>query len=109
MTLDIRATGNPDRFDLFDSDDRIGEIRPDELADWEIAEGTTPLWQVTIWSAMGTGREWHESGDTLEEAKGHAPDLYEEFLAERRELSKGSSNGRTTSVAMGGQRGWRRR
>lgn len=103
MTLDIRSTDNPDRLDLFDGDERIGEIHPDELADWEVAEGTTPLWIITIWSAMGTGKEWDGSGDTLEEVKGYAPELYEEFRAERRELSKGSRPS-TISTPMGGQR-----
>jgi hypothetical protein len=109
MTLEIRESGEPERYDIYDGDDRIGEIRRGELTDEDIAEGEAPYWEVTMWSAMGTGKEWSTYDDSFEEIKKSAREFYEEFLAERRELSKGSRIWTTGSIPMGGRPGWKRR
>jgi hypothetical protein len=109
MTLEIRSTDDPERFDLFDGDDRIGEIHPEELSEREVADGEVPSWEFTIWSVMGTGKVWAGYAATLEEVQEYAREEYQEFLAERRELSKGSRIWTTGSIPMGGKPGWRRR
>lgn len=106
MSLNIRSTEDCERFDLFEGDERIGEIARDELSEVELAEldeGEEPLWLATIWSATGTGATWSVETETYEEAAACVPELYEDFLAERRELSKGARSGKTISVPMGGQ------
>ncbi len=109
MTLEIRPTGDPDRFDLYDGDERMGEIRNVPLDEEGVALGEPPDWDVVLWSAMGTGKEWHADGESLDEVRQYAHQLYEQFAAERRELSKGSRIWTTGSVPMGGKPGWRRR
>ena len=109
MTLDIRATDDPDRFGLHDGDDKIGEIRNEPLDEEGIELGEPPDWTVLIWSVMGTGKEWRAGGESYDEVEGYALELYEEFAAERRELSKGSRIWTTGGIPMGGKAGWRRR
>jgi hypothetical protein len=109
MTLEFRTTDEPDRFDLYDGDERIGVVHPEKLSDREVADGETPCWEFTIWSVMGTGKEWHGYADTFEEIQEYALEEYEGFRAERRELSKGSRTWTTGSIPMGGKPGWRRR
>ncbi len=58
---------------------------------------------------MGTGKTWWADGESLNEVKQYAQEMYEEFAAERRERSKGSRIWTTGSVPMGGKPGWRRR
>ncbi|MFF7308194.1 hypothetical protein [Streptomyces sp. NPDC008137] len=111
MTLEIRTTGDPNCFDLYDdvTDERIGEIvnPPD---DWSDAPADSPpYWTAEIWSQMGTGKTWTGESESFDEIKQHALEMYEEFAAERRELSKGSRTWTTGSVPMGGKPGWRRR
>lgn len=108
MTLEIRTTDDPKRQTLHDGDEWIGEILED-LDDEGIALGEDPIWSVTVWSVMGTGKQWHAEGESREDAEEGARELYEEFVAERRELSKGSRIWTTGSVPMGGKPGWRRR
>ncbi|WP_329472783.1 hypothetical protein OIE75_29970 [Streptomyces sp. NBC_01723] len=109
MTLEIRPADEPERFDLYDGDDRIGEIRRGELTEEDTAEGEPPYWEFTIWSVMGTGKEWGGHSQSYDEVVEWAREEYEEFLAERRELSKGSATWTTSSIPMGGKPGWRRR
>ncbi|WP_420032199.1 hypothetical protein ACN2WE_04895 [Streptomyces sp. cg28] len=100
MTLEFRPTGKPHCFDLFEEEEVIGEVAytAPELDDDD------PYWCVTIWSAMGTGREWHADWmESHEEAAEYAESLYRERVAERRELSKGARPP-TISTPMGGQR-----
>lgn len=108
MSLDIRATEDPERFRIYAEDEWVGEIRQGFHTEEDIAEGDLPDWDVEIWSVMGTSKKWKDFGQSFEEAKEAAEELYAECVAERRELSKGA-NRRTTSIPMGGQRGWRRR
>ncbi|MGW9399373.1 hypothetical protein [Streptomyces sp. NPDC055642] len=103
MTLDIRPTDKPDRFDLYDGDDRIGEISPGELTEEDVAADEDPYWEVVIWSAMGTGKEWRSDAPSIDGARDCASECYQEFAAERRELSRGSRPP-TVSTPMGGQR-----
>ncbi|MGW6218354.1 hypothetical protein ACWF8U_00600 [Streptomyces olivaceus] len=102
MTLEIRPADEPERFDLYDGDDRIGEIRRGELTEEDVAEGESPYWEFTMWSVMGTGKEWRGDAGTLDEIKEYAREDHQEFVAERRELSKGTRRN-TISVPMGGQ------
>ena len=109
MSLENRPTDAPDRFDLNDADDRIGEIYPGELTEEDGAAGETPYWEFVVWSVLGTGKEWRGDSPTVDEAHECARVFYQEFLAERRELSKGSRTWTTGSIPMGGKPGWRRR
>ena len=109
MSLEIRETEAPNHFKLYDGEDWIGEIKNVPLDEEGVALGEPPIWDVEIWSIMGTGKTWSESGESLEEAKRYVQELYEEFAAERRELSKGSRMWTTGSVPLGGKPGWRRR
>ena len=109
MTLEIRPTGNPAHFDLYDGDEKIGEIVNTPLDEEGIELGEPPIWGVTMWSLMGTGKEWDADETSYEAAEQAARVLYEEFCAERRELSRGARPWITGSVPMGGKPGWRRR
>jgi hypothetical protein len=109
MSLEIRETSNPDHLKLYDGDDWIGEIKNVPLDEEGVALGEPPDWNVEIWSVMGAGKTWRADGESLTEIKQYAQELYEEFAAERRELSKGSRIWTTGSVPMGGKPGWRRR
>ena len=109
MTLEIRPTGDSARFDLYSNDEKMGEIVNEALDEEGIALGEPPIWGVEIWSVMGTGKEWHASAESFGQCKEYAQELYEEFAAERRELSKGSRIWTTGSVPLGGKPGWRRR
>lgn len=109
MPLEIRPTDDADRLNLYDGDEWIGEIRDEPLDEECIAAGDPPCWTVKIWSLMGTAKEWHADGESLDEAKRDAHELYKEFVAERRELSKGSRIWTTGSIPTGGKPGWRRR
>ncbi|CAL9666046.1 hypothetical protein SUDANB1_07217 [Streptomyces sp. enrichment culture] len=108
MTLDIRPTDDPEHFDLYEEDQKIGEI----VTDLDIEDGvlmSPPLWCAEIWSQMGTGKTFTADSESLDEVKQYARELYDEMAAERRELSKGSRIWTTGSVPMGGKPGWRRR
>jgi hypothetical protein len=111
MTLEIRPTDDPNRFDLYDdiSEDKIGEIICQPADENDPEDDGLPYWSVEIWSLMGTGKTWTGDPDDFEQAKQYAREMYEEFTAERRELSKGSRMWTTGSVPMGGKPGWRRR
>jgi hypothetical protein len=108
VTLDIRPTGDPDRFDLYDGDDKIGELVNEPEEDVDPADDP-PYWTAELWSQMGTGKKWQAGGEDFDEVKRFVYEMYEEFAAERRELSKGSRIRTTGSVPMGGKPGWRRR
>lgn len=104
MTLDIRATSDPKHFDLYEGDQKIGELvnHPDTDEDGTVHEDS-PWWCVQVWSQMGTGKTFDGDTGSFEEAKQYAHELYDEMAAERRELKKGSRP-RTISTPMGGQR-----
>ncbi|MBL3664562.1 hypothetical protein JL475_00680 [Streptomyces sp. M2CJ-2] len=104
MTLDIRPTADPDHFDLYEDDQKIGEIvnHPDEEEDGTIIEDA-PYWHAQVWSQMGTGKTFEGESESFDEVKQYAHEVYEEMAAERRELRKGSRP-RTISTPMGGQR-----
>lgn len=104
MTLEIRPTDDDARFDLYDGDERMGEIRNVPLDEEGVALGEPPDWVATLWSQMGTGKTWSAEGESFDEAKRHAHELHEEFVAERRELSKGSRIWTVGSIPMGGQK-----
>lgn len=103
MTLDIRPTNNPNRFRLYEGEDWIGEV-VNEIEDENGAvHDDDPYWCAKVWSQMGTGKTWSAEGaSSPEEIKEWARELYDEMVAERRELSKGRP--RTISTPMGGQR-----
>jgi len=109
VTLDIRPTGDPNRFDLYDADAKIGEILCDPPDENDPTDTEPPYWSAELWSQMGTGKEWSATGESYDEVEGYALELYDEFAAERRELSKGSHIWTTGSIPMGGKPGWRRR
>lgn len=109
MSLDIRATEDPERFRISAEGEWVGEIRQGFQTDDDIAEGDPPDWHVEIWSVMGTGKKWTYIGSSIEEAREVAEELYAECDAERRELSKGARIWTIGSIPMGGQKGWRRR
>ncbi|MEV4970547.1 hypothetical protein [Streptomyces scopuliridis] len=97
MTMDVRATSNPNRFDLYEDDQLIGEINGVVVDD-------EPYWCAKVWSQMGTGKEWGaDDASSFDEIKEWARELYDEMVAERRELMKGSRPP-TISTPMGGQR-----
>jgi len=108
VSLEIRETDDPDHLKLYDGEDWIGEIENVPLDEEGIALGEPPDWNVELWSQMGTGKKWTASGESYDEVEGYALEMYEELVAERRELSKGSV-WTTGSVPMGGKPGWRRR
>lgn len=105
MSLEIRPTETPQRFDLFEHDERIGEIKFAPSFDeygWTVPD----QWEVEVWSLMGTGKTWKDSLDTLEEASEEARSFYTEFVAERRRVNSPGRGpaARVISVPMGGQR-----
>lgn len=103
MTLEIRAAAAPHSFDLFERDERIGEIRfvPAYV---DYGDLIPDQWEVEVWSLMGTGKTWGTSVDTADEATAEAHECYTEFVAERRTINQGPSRVRTVSTPMGGQR-----
>lgn len=103
MTLDIRPTDDPNRFDLHEEDQKIGEIVNElDIEDGVVVDGA-PYWCAEVWSQMGTGRAWSGSSESFDEIKEWARELYGEMVAERRELNRGARP-RTVSTPMGGQR-----
>lgn len=109
MTLEIRPTDVPYRFDLYEEDEKIGEIVDEPGDEDDAPEDEPPFWTAQIWSAMGTRKTWTADSEDFDEIKQYAHELYEDFRAERRELSKGSRIWTTGSIPMGGKPGWRRR
>jgi hypothetical protein len=111
VTLEIRPTDDPNHFHLYDdvTGERIGELANPPDDDDDAPEDDPPYWTAEIWSQMGTGKTWNASSESFDEIKQYAREIYEEFAAERRELSKGSRIWTTGSVPMGGKPGWRRR
>lgn len=104
MTLDIRATDDPNRFDLYEGDQIIGEIVNEVTDENGVVVDDEPWWRAEVWSQMGTGKHWDADGaSSLDEIKEWARELYDEMVAERRELRKGSRPP-TISTPMGGQR-----
>ncbi len=82
MTLEIRPTGDPNEFDIYENGERIGEIGcappdPDDPADTD-----PPLWTAIIWSAMGSGKTWSVDGESYEQIEQYAREIYEEFAAD---------------------------
>lgn len=107
MTLEIRATDNPQHFDLFDATGRLGEIAYVPETEPDAWGGVDPAcWRTTLWSMTGSGKEWGDEAPTLEEAKEIAHTEYPELVAERREANKPGPGPRPTTVStpMGGQR-----
>ena len=103
ITLDIRPTGDPNRFDLYEGDEKIGEIINEPDIEDGVVVDDTPFWSAEVWSQMGTGKTWEGSSESFDEAKVYAQEMYNEMVGERRELSKGGRP-RTISTPMGGQR-----
>jgi hypothetical protein len=110
VTLDIRPTDDPDRFDLYENDDRIGEIVNEPLDEEGVALGEPPFWTLQLWSLMGTRKEWHANGESLDEVKQYAHEMYKEFVAERRQVNQPGPGPRVRliSTPTGGQRRPRR-
>ncbi|WP_392971229.1 hypothetical protein [Streptomyces sp. LN245] len=103
MTLEIRPAAAPQSFDLFEDNEKIGEIRyVPAFEEW--GELCPEQWEVEVWSLMGTGKVWKDSVDTGEEAAEEAERAYVEFVAERRKINQSPSRVRTVSTPMGGQR-----
>lgn len=104
MALDIRPTDDPNRFDLYEGDQIIGEIVNEVTDEDGVVVDDEPFWCAEVWSQMGTGKKWAaDSGSSLEEIKEWAHELYDEMTAERRDLKKGSRPP-TISTPTGGQR-----
>jgi len=101
MALELREGRRPRSLDLFEGDERIGEIRyhaPEQ-------DGDEEFWTVSLWSLMGTGKEWAGDPDDFKEAVEYAHRLYEEgFVAERHELSRPVAGLRVISTPTGGHR-----
>jgi hypothetical protein len=103
MTLEIRPAAAPQCFDLFENDEKIGEIK--YVAAFEAwGEPVPEQWEIEVWSRMGTGKTWGTSVDTADDATEEAHEFYTEFVAERRRINQGPSRVRTVSTPMGGQR-----
>lgn len=104
--LEIRSTDDPEHFDLYEGDEKIGEIKRGPLDEYDIAEGDVPYWEVTVWSAMGTRKEWSDNTEDLDEARQFAQELYMDFVKERRELNRPGPGPRVRviSTPTGGQR-----
>ncbi|MFG3510266.1 hypothetical protein ACGF5F_32740 [Streptomyces sp. NPDC047821] len=97
--MGLRQGDCPKSFKLYEGEEHIGDIEyhaPEE-------EGDEECWTVCLWSLMGTGAEWHGDPDSFEEAVQFAHELYEEFVAERRKLTRATRDGRPISTPMGGQ------
>ncbi|QEV11606.1 hypothetical protein CP974_05835 [Streptomyces fradiae ATCC 10745 = DSM 40063] len=102
--MDFRPTGEPHCYDLYEEDEKIGELRytPSDAV-------LEPYWSTELWSQMGTGKTWFtDIAESHEQAQRHALELYAELVAERRELNKGPRY-RDISTPQGGQPRWRRR
>lgn len=106
MTLEIRPTEEPNHFDLYENDDKIGELHPEQLDEEGIALGETAWWNVIVWSLMGTGKEWSLTIENPDEAKEAAHGFYQEFVAERRRLNEPGPGPRVRviSTPTGGQK-----
>ena len=104
MTLDIRPTDDPNRFDLYEGDQIIGEMVNEVTDENGVVVEDEPYWRAEVWSQMGTRKTWDtREASSLEEIKEWARGLYDEMVAERRELRRGSRPP-TISTPMGGQR-----
>jgi hypothetical protein len=106
VSLEIRSTDDPEVFDLYEGDDRIGEIRRGFFSEEDIAEGEPPYWEATVWSLMGTAKEGHADDEDIDSVKRQVAELYEEFVTERRRLHQPGSGPRvrTISTPTGGQK-----
>jgi hypothetical protein len=102
MTVDIRSTGDPTRFEIYEGDEKIGEIEGELPDPSDPADTDPPYWIARVWSQMGTGKEWTGDGESLDEVKVYAEEMHLEMTAERRELS-GGARPWTISTPMGGQ------
>ncbi|HEX5569710.1 MAG TPA: hypothetical protein VFY14_22785 [Streptomyces sp.] len=100
MTIEIKQGNRARYFEVFEGEEKIGEIihYPPEQ------EGDEEFWNATLWSLMGTGKTWGATGDSYEEIVGYTHELYKEFVAERRELKRPVPGVRVVSTPMGGQR-----
>jgi hypothetical protein len=103
MKAEIRPTGDPKRFTIYEDDEWIGEIVKDEDIWNGVVQSDDFLWLVEVWSQMGTGKKWAESCETWEETEEFVREAHQAMVGERRELSKGSRPP-TISTPMGGQR-----
>ncbi|MFC8065556.1 hypothetical protein [Streptomyces sp. NPDC057293] len=105
MTFCIRSTDDPNHFDLFEDEQKVGELvnHPDREEDGTIIEGSPEYWYFEVWSQMGTGRTFSGEAESFEEAKHYTQVAYEDMSAERRELRKGSRPP-MISTPMGGQK-----
>lgn len=103
MTLETRLAAAPHCFDLFENEEKIGEIRY-VAAFEEFGEPIPEQWEVEVWSLMGTGKVWRDSVDTVEEAHAEAGHAYDEFVAERRRINQAPPLVKPISTPMGGQR-----
>lgn len=103
MTLDIRPTGDPNHFDLYEGDERVGEITCDPPDPNDPTDTDPPYWAVEVWTQMGTGKTWGGGSESFDEIKQYAHEMYKQMVAERRELSKGARSS-IISIPMGGQR-----
>lgn len=103
MTLDIRPTDDPNHFDLYEVDERVGEITCEPPDPNDPTDTDPPYWSVEVWTQMGTGKTWGGDSESFDEIKQYAREFYEQMVAERRELSKGARPN-TISIPMGGQR-----
>ncbi|MFE0088739.1 hypothetical protein [Streptomyces sp. NPDC059016] len=108
MTLEIRPTGQPRQFDLYEEAEKIGQVRYIGPEGQELEEGLDEEpcdgWSVEMWSLMGTGKTWGADAGTESQARQYAHELYSEFVAERRALNSGGPRAHIVSTPMGGQR-----
>jgi hypothetical protein len=102
VTLNIRATADPNHLDLYEDTEKIGEITCEPPDEDDPTDTDPPYWKAEVWSAMGTGKTWYRNSEDADEIRRYAHELYEEFVAERRELNRGA-RGTAISTPMGGQ------
>jgi hypothetical protein len=104
MVLEFRPTEPEGSLDLYDETGKVGEIEgPNPETDVD-PDGTPwpPMWAVTLWSLTGSGKTWGNVTDSLDDAYAEARGSYEELVAERREVGRGSV--RAIPTPMGGQK-----
>ncbi|MFI5992526.1 hypothetical protein ACIBAC_11820 [Streptomyces sp. NPDC051362] len=108
MSLEIRKTNDPSRVDLYEGDEKIGQITCEPPDADDPTDTAPPYHHAELLSATGSGKTWHADSEDPEEILRYAHEMYEEWSAERAELRKGRV-WTTGSIPMGGQPGWRRR
>lgn len=89
MTMELKATDDPQFFEIHDQDDKVGELywweeQPymgEEVAEEDLAKG----WVAKVYNVVGRGRDAEtDCYPTAAEAVAEAREMYDEILAKRR-------------------------